>query len=144
MAVTYDKISFTLIEKGLKNHINDEFMNVYVAPRFTMRGSECIRIDLQGSDNLETSNAYESRTYNVIVRYYFRAVLTDERVNESIKGKIDKLKKHLLDKQVNTTSWAELTINSIDYNIQDAENEEDANLYIAEFTLSLINYNPLS
>jgi hypothetical protein len=144
MAVTYDKISFTLIEKGLKDHINDEFMNVYVAPRFTMKGSECIRIDLQGSDNLETSNAYEQRTYNVIVRYYLKAKLTDERINESIKAKIDKLKKHILDKQVNTTSWVELTIESINYNIQDDENEEDENLYIAEFELSLINHNPFA
>ena len=103
-----------------------------------------MRINLVSSSNIETSKSYENRMYNVVIRYYFRAELSNERVNESIKNKIDRLKKHLLDKQTNGSSWAELSIENIEYDIQDEENAEDNNLYIAEFDLSLNNYNPLS
>ena len=61
MAVTYDEISYKYIEKGLKNIINDEFKNVYVSPIFSMRGTECIRIMVESSDNEETTNSYEQR-----------------------------------------------------------------------------------
>ena len=70
MAVTYDEISYKYIEKGLKTIINNEFRNVYVSPLFKMRGTECIRIAIDSSENDETTNAYERRIFNVIVRYY--------------------------------------------------------------------------
>ena len=46
MAVTYDKIAYNEIELGLRKVINDEFKNVYIADKFKMLGTECIRINL--------------------------------------------------------------------------------------------------
>ena len=119
MAVTYDKIAYTLIEKGLRDYLNDDFSNVYISPQFRMRGSECIRINLDGSTNLQTTNAYEQREYSVMVRYYFSRLPNDDGSNENIKGKCDRLRKKLLDKQTNTTSWVYLDIDSIDYGVED-------------------------
>ena len=79
MAVTYDEISYKYIEKGLKTIINDEFKNVYVSPTFAMRGTECVRIAIDSSTNDETTNAYERRNFNVIVRYYQKGDLRSER-----------------------------------------------------------------
>ena len=44
MAVNYDKIGFTLIEKGLRDHINNDFNNVYISHHFKIKGNEFIRI----------------------------------------------------------------------------------------------------
>ena len=143
MAVTYDKIAYTLIEKGLRDYLNDDFSNVYISPQFRMRGSECIRINLDGSTNLQTTNAYEQREYSVMVRYYFSRLPNDDGSNENIKGKCDRLRKKLLDKQTNTTSWVYLDIDSIDYGVEDDENE-DSNIYIVQYDLTLVNHNPLN
>ena len=145
MAVTYDKIAYPLIENGLKKLIDDEFQNVYISPVFTMIGNECIRINLVGSDNIETHHNYERRSYQVNIRCYFNGDMSSPNVNESVKGKIDRLKKHLIDNQNKNTAsatWVELTINSIDYDITDDDNEDAPEIYIAEFNLELINHNP--
>ena len=143
MAVTYDKIAYTLIEKGLRDYLNNDFSNVYISPQFRMRGSECIRINLDGSTNLQTTNAYEQREFSVMVRYYFSRLPNDDGSNENIKGKCDRLRKKLLDKQTNTTSWVYLDIDSIDYGVEDDENE-DSNIYIVQYDLTLVNHNPLN
>ena len=108
-----------------------------------MRGSECIRINLDGSTNLQTTNAYEQREFSVMVRYYFSRLPNDDGSNENIKGKCDRLRKKLLDKQTNTTSWVYLDIDSIDYGVEDDENE-DSNIYIVQYDLTLVNHNPLN
>ena len=146
MAVTYDEISYKYIEKGLKTIINDEFRNVYVSPMFTMRGTECVRIAVSSSENDETTNAYERRIFNVIVRYYQKGDLRSEKVYAAIRRKADKLRKHILDNQTaNTASaqWAFLDIDSINFNIQDEENEGIDNLNITEYELSVVHHNPL-
>ena len=146
MAVTYDEISYKYIEKGLKTIINDEFRNVYVSPMFTMRGTECIRIAVSSSENDETTNAYERRIFNVIVRYYQKGDLRSEKVYAGIRRKADKLRKHILDNQTaNTASakWVLLDIDSINFNVQDEENEGIDNLNITEYELSVVHHNPL-
>ena len=146
MAVTYDEISYKYIEKGLKTIINDEFRNVYVSPMFTMRGTECVRIAVSSSENDETTNAYERRIFNVIVRYYQKGDLRSEKVYAGIRRKADKLRKHILDNQTaNTASaqWAFLDIDSINFNIQDEENEGIDNLNITEYELSVVHHNQL-
>ena len=146
MALTYDKIAYPLIENGLKKIIDNEFQNVYVSPIFRMMGNECIKINLESSDNIETSNAYEQRNYNVQIRYYFIGDLSVPYINESIKGKVDKLRKHLIDNQVVDTSsakWTELEVDNIEYGIEDDENEDNS-IYIVEININLINHNPLS
>ena len=146
MAVTYDEISYKYIEKGLKTIINDEFRNVYVSPMFTMRGTECIRIAVSSSENDETTNAYERRIFSVIVRYYQKGDLRSEKVYAGIRRKADKLRKHILDNQTANTSlakWAFLDIDSINFNVQDEENEGIDNLNITEYELSVVHHNPL-
>jgi hypothetical protein len=141
MSVTYDNVAFGRIEETLKQYVDNEFKNVYISPKFVDRGSEFIRINLISSDNIETSNAYEIRQYSVILRYYHKCDISQIRINESVKKKSDRLKKHLLDKQTNSDNWAELSIDEIAYDVQDEENEENENLYIIEYTIQLTNYN---
>ena len=141
MAVTYDNVAFGRIEEALKQYVDNEFQNVYISPKFIDRGSEFIRINLTSSDNIETSNAYEIRAYSVDLRYYHKCDMSQIRINESVKKKSDRLKKHLLDKQTYSDNWAELNINEITYDVQDSENEDKDNLYIIEYKLIITNYN---
>ena len=146
MAVTFDEISYKYIEKGLKTIVNDEFKNVYVSPIFTMRGTECIRIAVESSDNDETTNAYERRIFNVVLRYYQQADLRSEKVYENVRRKADRLRKHLVDNQTANSSsakWVALDIDTINFNVQDEENEDLDNLNITEYLLSVIHHNPL-
>tara|TARA_Y100001938_G_scaffold47486_1_gene66085 strand:+ start:436 stop:870 length:435 start_codon:yes stop_codon:yes gene_type:complete len=141
MAITYDNVAFGRIEEALKQYIDDEFQNVYISPKFVDRGSEFIRINLLSSSNEETSNAYEIRQYTVMLKYYHKCDMSRVMINEAVKKKSDRLKKHLLDKQTNSDNWAELSIDTINYNVQDVDNADKENLYIIEYTLTLTNYN---
>tara|TARA_Y100000401_G_scaffold38325_1_gene28902 strand:+ start:672 stop:1106 length:435 start_codon:yes stop_codon:yes gene_type:complete len=141
MAVTYDNIAFGRIEEGLKQYIDDEFQNVYISPVFVDRGNEFIRINLVSSNNVESTNTYEQREYDVELRYYHKCDMSQIRINEAVKKKCDRLKKHLLDKQTFSNNWAELSVGTITYDVQDDENKEKENLYIVEYTLTLTNYN---
>ena len=120
MAVTYDKIAYDEIELALRKIISNEFMNVYIGSEFKMLGTECIRINLESSNLLLQTGALEQREYLVNIRYYHLADTNNEIINKSVKAKIDRLRKHLLDNQVSTTyNWAELQVQDIVYNIQD-------------------------
>ena len=141
MAVTYDNVAFGRIEEALKQYVDNEFQNVYISPKFVDRCNEFIKINLTSSNNIETSNAYEIREYSVGLRYYHKCDMSQIRINESVKKKSDRLKKHLLDKQTYSDNWAELSVDEITYDVQDAENEDKDNLYIIEYTLTLTNYN---
>jgi len=143
LAVTYNKIGYTLIEKGLKNYLNNDFNNVYISQNFIMKGSECIRINLESSSNTQSTAKYEQREYSVMLRYYFNRIINNDGVNENIKGKVDRLKKKLLDKRTNSTNWMYLDVDEIEYGIEDDENE-DKNIYIVQYDLTLINHNPLN
>ena len=39
MAVTYDKIGYSLIEKGLRDWINNDFNNVFISKDYKMKGN---------------------------------------------------------------------------------------------------------
>ena len=141
MAITYDNVAFGKIEETLKQYIDNEFQNVYISPKFVDRGSEFIRINLLSSDNVESTNAYEIRAYSVMLRYYHKCDMSQIRINEAVKKKSDRLKKHLQDKQTYSDNWAELSVDEITYDVQDNENEDNDNLYIIEYTLTITNYN---
>ena len=142
MAVTYDKIAYEEIELGLRKIINDEFKNVYIGNTFKMLGTECIRIDLISSTSIQQATNFEQRDYSVNIRYYHLADTTSEIINKSVKGNIDRLRKHLLDNQVNATNkWSALIIDEINYNVQDEENEENDRLHIAELIISIQHHN---
>ena len=142
MAVTYDKIAYDEIELGLRKVINDEFKNVYIANEFKMLGTECIKINLESSASIQQATNFEQRDYNVMIRYYHIADTSKELINKSVKANIDRLRKHLLDNQVSTTNkWSALIIDDIQYNVDDAENEDNSLLHIAEFSISIQHYN---
>ena len=142
MAVTYDKIAYDEVELGLRKIINDEFKNVYIGNDFKMLGTECIRINLESSTSVEQATNYEQRTYNVNIRYYHLADTRNEIINKSVKANIDRLRKHLLDNQVNVTNkWSALIIDEIEYNLSDEENEDNDQLHIAEFSISISHHN---
>ena len=142
MAVTYDKIAYEEIELGLRKIINDEFKNVYIGNTFKMLGTECIRIDLISSTSIQQATNFEQRDYSVNIRYYHLADTTSEIINKSVKGNIDRLRKQLLDNQVNATNkWSALIIDEINYNVQDEENEENDRLHIAELIISIQHHN---
>ena len=142
MAVTYDKIAYNEIELGLRSVISTEFNNVYIGNTFKMKGTECIRIDLINSTSIEQATNYEQREYLINIRYYHKADTSQELKNKAVKGKIDRLRKHLLDNQVDTSkNWAALIIDEINYNVQDEENEDESNLHIAEYDLSIVHNN---
>ena len=142
MAVTYDKIAYDEIELGLRKIINDEFKNVYNSNTFEMKGTECIRINLESSATIQQATNFEERDYNVMIRYYHLADTSKELINKSVKANIDRLRKHLLDNQVNTANkWSALIIDDIQYNVEDEENDENSLLHIAEFSISIQHYN---
>ena len=142
MAVTYDKIAYDEIELGLRKIINDEFKYVYIANEFKMLGTECIKINLESSASIQQATNFEQRDYNVNLRYYHLADTNNEVINKSVKANVDRLRKHLLDNQTSSTyKWAELQVQDIEYNVQDAENEENDRLHITEFGISIIHHN---
>ena len=143
MAVTYDKIAFPKIEQAIKFILDDNFPNVYISPVFKMIGNECIRINLESSASEELATNFEVRVYELIIRYYTKADMSKEQDNEFVKNRIDKLKKDLIDDQVKTSSnnWAKLEVTNIEYNVEDEDNEDADNVFIAELTVEATNYN---
>ena len=142
MAVTYDKIAYDEIELGLRKVINDEFKNVYIANEFKMLGNECIKINLESSTTIQQATNFEQRDYNINLRYYHMADTNSEIINKSVKANVDRLRKHLLDNQVNSTyKWSALIIDEINYNVQDGENEEMDMLHISELLISIQHHN---
>ena len=142
MAVAYDKIAYDEIELALRSMISKEFQNVYIANTFKMLGSECIKINLISSTSVEQATNFETREYALNLRYYFKADTSQELINKAVKGKIDRLRKHLLDNQVDTSNnWAALIVDTINYNVQDEENEEESNLHIAEYEITIQHFN---
>ena len=52
------------------------------------------------------------------------------------------MRKHLLDNQVNNSKkWVALIVNEITYNVQDEENENEKNLHIAEYEITIQHHN---
>ena len=92
--------------------------------------------------SIEQATNFETREYALNLRYYFKADTSQELVNKAVKGKIDRLRKHLLDNQVDTSNnWAALIVDTINYNVQDEENEEESNLHIAEYEITIQHFN---
>ena len=141
MAITYDKIAYDEVELGLRSILSTEFQNVYIGNTFKMIGNECIKINLISSTSVEQATKFETREYALNLRYYFKVDTSQELVNKAVKGKIDRLRKHLLDNQVDTSNnWAALIVDTINYNVQDEENEEESNLHIAEYEISIQHF----
>ena len=110
-----------------------------------MLGSECIKINLESSALVLQMGSLEEREYSVNVRYYHMADTKNEMINKGVKAKVDRLRKHLLDNQTSSTyNWAELQVETINYNIQDDENADNDMLHITEFDISIIHHNGIA
>ena len=123
---TYDKISYPKIEESIKFILDDDFP---------------INLESSSSESLATN--FEVREYNLTIRYYTKVDMTREQDNEFVKNRVDKLKKALIDDQVNSTSnkWAKLEVTEITYNVEDDDNEDSDNIFIAELDVVATNYN---
>ena len=143
MAVTYDKISYPKIQEAIKFILDDDFPNVYISPVFRDAGNESIRIFLESDSSEELATNFEVRVYNVLLSYYTKADISKEQDNEFIENRLDKIKKALVDNQVKSTSanWSKLEVTDRRRNVQNEDNEDKDNLYIAEFDLEVTNYN---
>ena len=145
MAVTYQDTAWALIEEPLTNLINDDFNEAYASPRFKKMGNEFIRVNIESSTEIMTTGNFEQREYLVMIRYYLDdSNIEHSQTNGAIKRKIDRLKKKLLDSisvsggsASHSGKWDSLIVDSIEYDIQDEENEDDENLYIAQLMCSI-------
>tara|TARA_Y100000401_G_scaffold83984_1_gene69264 strand:+ start:5225 stop:5653 length:429 start_codon:yes stop_codon:yes gene_type:complete len=140
MAVTYDKISFPKIEEKIKFILDDDFTNIYISPIFKMFGNECVQINLESSSSEDLATNFEVRTYDIKLCYYTKADMSDENQNQFVKNRIDKLKKALIDNQVNGDNWAKLEVIDITYNADIDEGGYD-DVFKAEFDVLVTNYN---
>mgnify|MGYP004448227339 CR=1 FL=1 len=140
MAVTYDKVATVSIEEGLRKHLDDEFQNVYIG-HYRESGNESVRIILDGSSLIQKTNLFEEREFTVRIRYYFKTPNTTRNEDKGIKDKMDKMRKHILDKQVNGTLWTDLSVDEIIYNAGIDDEDELTGVTIGEFGLTFINYN---
>ena len=144
MAVVYESVTWSKIEHPLMDILIIDFPNVYISPRYKKSGNEAIRINIDSSEDIATTHNFEQRLYNLTLRYYFEDVdITNMMENESIKNKVDRLKKKFLDMIVtlptskHSGQWDEALVNTITYDIQDDENEDNPDLYIVELDCSI-------
>lgn len=145
MPITYTKTAWLKIEQLLKNTINNEFPHVYISPIYKKIRNEGVRINLLSSTNILTTQAFEQREYNLIIRYYLDNIdMSNMNSNEAVKNKVDRLKTLLLNNIVSTNApkqnnWDSLEIDSVEYNVNDDENEDNENLNITELVLTIQN-----
>ena len=140
--MAFDQIAYDEIEDGMRYLLALTFPNVYISNKFTMMGNECIRINLDSSDLVTQTPGLEIRDYNVMVRYYHIADMSNAPANASVKARIDSLRKTFTDNITSSdNNWAELRVDSIEYNVEDEENEDVDNLHIAEFDISITHHN---
>ena len=148
MPISYVKASWDYIEHNLLTIISDEFPNVFISPIYKKIRNEGVRINLLSNTNILTTQDFEQREYDLIIRYYIDNIdMSNMNSNEAVKNKVDRLKTLLLDNQVSSAGgpkpnlWDELTINSIEYNVNDDENEDNETLNITELQITIINTN---
>ena len=145
MAIEYTKQSYGQIEDKLRKIINDYFGGVYISSQYIeQKQVESIRITLNSIDVLQQTNGYEFLKFNVMIRHYLKEPHSIKR-EEYAKNRIDRLKKLLWDNiTTTTTNYTSLAVDSIEFNIQDSENEDNENLQITELNISMNRLNIFS
>jgi len=138
MSVTYTKTAWPLIEKAIRDFLNDEFDQVYTGKEKPVsRHDESIRIYLDNSEPLQTNVKFEIRQYNIIIEHYFKKKKS-LRNREWELDRVDRLKKLLLDNQCIGTSYFNLIIENIQYE-QDDEEDESIKSYMTTILISVKN-----
>jgi len=135
MAITYTKIGFNLIADKLRDLLNDEFKGVYISDaKKEMTSSESWKIKLLSSTNEITHRKFETREYAVNLRYYMEHQNAEKRT-EHVLNNVDRMKKHLVDNIAVNNYWAEVLVDTVEYSVQDEENEEKPDLSITDLNL---------
>ena len=124
------------IEEKLRDIIESEFSGVYISDEYIEKASEGIRIDAVSSASVEKTSQFEERDYTVQVTHYFRMNDPLSRAKQT-KNRVDRLVQLLNNNQVSNNQWTNLTIDSIDYNIEDDSESMSATL----LTLTINNSN---
>ena len=138
MSVTYTKTAWPLIEKSIRDILNDEFKQVYTGElKPISRYDESVRIYLENSESLQVEALFEIRQYNLIIEHYFMKKKA-LRNREWELDRVDRLKKLLLDNQCIGTSYFNLIIENIQYE-QDDEEDESIKSYMTTILISVKN-----
>ncbi len=136
MTLNYTKITYNKIEKGIRNVINNEFRNTYISSKFKKQsGNESIRVCVKTKNVLEFTNMSETLEYEVLVRYYLHEKLT-ESSEKYAKTRTDRLQKLLFDNIQSDGNYYNLSVNNVEYFIEDDENAENNELQIIDLNLT--------
>jgi hypothetical protein len=127
------------IEEYLRDIIEADFSGVYIADEYMEKGGEGIRIDAVSSASIEKTSSHEEREYSVEITHYFRSNDPLTRAKNT-KNRVDRLVQLLNSNQVVSTRWHNLTIESIEYNID----EDSESTSATKLTLNIANFNSWS
>ena len=130
-------IAHNQIELGLKELIQPNFPNVYCSNIYEKFGNEEVRINLMSSSLLENNPSFETRNYEVEIRYYNIGQLKKDVIKNSIRNKTHRLYNLLGKADTFNQNWLRLNIETVDYNFEDEENETSPNLLITKYDLNI-------
>jgi len=68
------------------------------------------------------------------LRYYMEHQNAEKRT-EHVLNNVDRMKKHLVDNIAVNNYWAEVLVDTVEYSVQDEENEEKPDLSITDLNL---------
>ena len=124
------------IEEKLRDLIEaEEFMGVYISDEYIEKASEWIRIDAVSSTSAEKTSQFEERDYIVEITHYFRMNDPLSRSKQT-KDRVDRLIQ-LLNNNQTSNFWANLTVDSVEYNIE-ADSES---MSATQLSLTINNLN---
>ena len=136
MTLEFEKITYDKVEKAIRNLLDDEFRNVYIASQYMKQGgNESIRISTQSTNILQYTNKSEMLEYEVLIRYYLQEKYTKDGEIYA-KGRADRGKKLLFDNIQSSGNYHNLSVDSIDYFISDTENEDNEELQIIDLNVT--------
>ena len=136
MTLEFEKITYDKVEKAIRNLLDDEFRNVYIASQYMKQGgNESIRISTQSTNILQYTNKSEMLEYEVLIRYYLQEKYTKDGEIYA-KGRADRVKKLLFDNIQSSGNYHNLSVDSIDYFISDTENEDNEELQIIDLNVT--------
>jgi len=140
MSVSYNKIGHDII-KTIRDFLNDEFKYVSLDElNPPNEASEFISLIMLSSTQENRYIMAEERRFDILLRYY-RAIDRDRiTVQEQLRNRIDRIIQ-ILNNNTTNTNWIYLSVDDIEY---DTDEEEEDNKYVAEISISIINYNQWS
>ena len=142
MAIDYTKQSYTHIEDKIRTILNDEFRGVYVSSQYIeQRQVESIRISLRSINVIQQTRDSQILEFDVMLRHYLKEPHSI-KMEEYVKNRIDRLKKLIWDNlATNKSSYYNLILDSIEFNIEDDESAGVEDLKITELNIKMNRLN---